>query len=142
MNQSVWREDLFEAEPTDGATIADKKPAASETVAVLEENAGKVETPDKPEKSVDRAADDEPRKAEKADRARARRERDVAEERSSRKAQARGERRSRTARAEHRRSQAQIAFAERSYERRPERPSRSAEQITSLGIRASVSSIY
>jgi rare lipoprotein A (peptidoglycan hydrolase) len=123
LNQSVWGEDRVEVETASGK---DKEPvpASITTGSIDKVEAKRAETP----------AAEAPRLVKERERA----------ERPSRKSQARSERRrSRTASgSERRRSRAQAEFAQRSYERRPERPSRSAEQITSLGIRASVSSVY
>ena len=128
LNQTVWDEDIPEAALTEETVASDD---ASEESADKESD-----------EAADAAAAEKQRVAQER-----REERKAAAERSSRKkTQARAERRSRssrTAKSERRgSSREQVAFSARSYERRPERPRRSAEQITSLGIRASVSSVY
>ncbi len=131
LNQSVWGQDLLESTFTskaaaDETTLPDSasndgakgaiETAAIDTAAIDKETASEDTHPRKPHKEA----------AEPTHRSRAHAER--------------RERRSRTARSERRREQ--VAFSERGYEQRPSRPQRSAEQITSLGIRASVSSVY
>ncbi len=126
LNQSVW-----DGEPPQTTGSLPDKPIADHESAALSSD----DTADTVSAETQRAA--EKRREEKQE---------AAEERTSRKkSQERAERRSRssrTANSERTRSRERVAFAERGYERRPERASRSAEQITSLGIRASVSSVY
>jgi rare lipoprotein A (peptidoglycan hydrolase) len=132
LNQTAWTEEP----PESTGALADAPVAGEETAA-----------PTSDEKTADTAAATKQRaEQERAEKKEAAEAKEAAEERASRKrAQARAERRSRssrTANSERRRSRERVAFSERGYERRPERSSRSAEQITSLGIRASVSSVY
>ena len=126
LKQSVWGEDRVETAPVnDNGSSAAAPPSAPVTT-------GSINTDDKNE-IAKTAAVEEPHLVKKPKRA----------ERPSRKSQARPERRrSRTARGSERRRSRPAEFAQRSYESRPAAPSRSAEQITSLGIRASVSSVY
>ena len=130
LNQTAWGEDIPES----------TAPQTEETAASDDASDEAADT--KADSAADAAAAEKQRVAQKR-----RVEQKAAAKRLSRKkSQARAARRSRTARtakSERRRSsRAQVAFSARSYERRPERPRRSAEQITSLGIRASVSSVY
>ena len=133
LNQTVWDED-----PPESTGSLAETAAVSDEAAKLSADAASAA--DAAAAKAEQAA--QKRRAAKA----AAEEREAAEQRVARKkSQERAERRSRTSRnasSERRRSREQVAFSQRSYERRPERPSRSTEQITSLGIRASVSSLY
>ncbi len=125
LNQSKWGEDRVEAEHAIGGDdVSSAETSTAGTSAAI----------DKGEERAKAPAAEAPRLVKKPQRA----------ERVSRKPQTRSERRraSNTIKSERRRSRAQAEFARRSYEARPAGPTRSAEQITSLGIRASVSSVY
>jgi len=134
LNQSVWGRDRLETEFTSTPDAA-----ADETVV----------SPDKIEAAAERAEDAaekaEAKEQQASEEAKPRKVHNEVAKRSSHRSRARAERRgsraSRTARSERRRVRAQVAFSERSYESRPARPHRSAEQITSLGIRARASAM-
>jgi rare lipoprotein A (peptidoglycan hydrolase) len=130
-SQTVWDEDP----PESTGSLADTPVAREES-----------SEPSSDETAKAAAAETQRAAQQRRERKEAAAEEEAAEERvARRKSRERTERRSRSstaANSERRRSRAQVAFAERSYERRPERSNRSTEQITSLGIRASVSSVY
>jgi rare lipoprotein A (peptidoglycan hydrolase) len=125
LNQSVWGEDRIETKPAkDNANVSSTVTSAPVTTGSIDKAEARVEAP----------AAEAPRLVKKRARA----------ERPSRKSRARRTERRRSSRTAGRRRArgARAEFARRSYESRPARPRRSAEQITSLGIRAKVSSVY
>ncbi len=136
LKQSVWDEDAPEVSTSsDDVTAEADKTAASDADAKAAGADAKQRIVTASIEKKEREPEAKPRRKQQDD--------DEAEERPSRKSQAHAERRSRASRASRsERQRERVAFAERSYEPRPARPERSAEQITSLGIRASVSSVY
>lgn len=139
LNQSVWGEDRVEAANSSANSSSVETSALIATGALAEDHGAAA-------KDTGAMATEKERAEPPAAKAARVVEKPARAERRSRKAQVRSERRRSSRRAsssERRRTRrAQAEFTRRSYESRPERPRRSAEQITSLGIRASVSSVY
>jgi rare lipoprotein A (peptidoglycan hydrolase) len=133
LKQSVWGEDQIDPAPANEPAATEREEAPSSITTSSIDKSSKESAKER----AKAAAAEERRSENNDDEERA--------ERPSRKSRAHTERRShgsRSARYERSsRSREQAEFSERSYERRPERTIRSAEQITSLGIRAQASSM-